>query len=178
MQNEEMLFHYGIKGQKWGVRRYQNYDGSYTKRGLERYNKSVEKYERAKTKQSEAKAAYKSGEVHKSTYQNAKANTKAAKREVDKNYKQLKYDKLADEGKNLYKRGVRITANERVNTFVREVGIVVGSNVVSGVLASMGKYDLAVLSAKVIGVGGTAVNAALGIKAYRQNKRLRAYYAH
>lgn len=27
------LMHYGIKGQKWGVRRYQNEDGSYTEEG-------------------------------------------------------------------------------------------------------------------------------------------------
>ena len=27
------LYHYGIRGQKWGVRRYQNEDGSYTDAG-------------------------------------------------------------------------------------------------------------------------------------------------
>lgn len=27
------LYHYGIKGQKWGIRRYQNPDGSYTNEG-------------------------------------------------------------------------------------------------------------------------------------------------
>ncbi len=32
------LCHYGIKGQKWGVRRYQNEDGSYTAAGKKRYN--------------------------------------------------------------------------------------------------------------------------------------------
>lgn len=32
------LAHYGIKGQKWGVRRYQNADGSYTSAGKARYN--------------------------------------------------------------------------------------------------------------------------------------------
>lgn len=31
------LMHHGIKGQKWGVRRYQNEDGSLTSAGLERY---------------------------------------------------------------------------------------------------------------------------------------------
>ena len=31
------LYHYGIKGQKWGVRRYQNEDGSYTAEGRKRY---------------------------------------------------------------------------------------------------------------------------------------------
>ena len=30
------LYHYGIKGQKWGVRRYQNEDGSYTAAGKNR----------------------------------------------------------------------------------------------------------------------------------------------
>ena len=32
--------HYGIKGQKWGVRRYQNTDGSWTAAGKARYSKS------------------------------------------------------------------------------------------------------------------------------------------
>ena len=31
------LYHHGIKGQKWGVRRYQNKDGSLTTKGKERY---------------------------------------------------------------------------------------------------------------------------------------------
>jgi hypothetical protein len=31
------IAHHGIRGQKWGVRRYQNEDGSLTKEGLARY---------------------------------------------------------------------------------------------------------------------------------------------
>ena len=34
-QNE--LYHYGIKGMRWGVRRFQNKDGSYTAKGKKRY---------------------------------------------------------------------------------------------------------------------------------------------
>lgn len=30
------LMHHGIKGQKWGIRRFQNEDGSLTKRGIQR----------------------------------------------------------------------------------------------------------------------------------------------
>ena len=33
------LYHHGIKGQKWGIRRYQNEDGSLTKEGASRYTK-------------------------------------------------------------------------------------------------------------------------------------------
>jgi len=37
------LWHYGILGQKWGVRRYQNPDGSYTEAGKKRYATSIQK---------------------------------------------------------------------------------------------------------------------------------------
>ena len=33
------LYHHGILGQKWGVRRYQNKDGSLTPEGIKRYQK-------------------------------------------------------------------------------------------------------------------------------------------
>ena len=35
--NENELYHWGIKGMKWGVRRYQNSDGSLTAAGRKRY---------------------------------------------------------------------------------------------------------------------------------------------
>lgn len=37
------LFHHGIKGQKWGVRRFQNEDGSLTEEGKKRYNQDESK---------------------------------------------------------------------------------------------------------------------------------------
>lgn len=36
--NDTYLAHHGIIGQKWGVRRYQNRDGSLTSAGKRRYN--------------------------------------------------------------------------------------------------------------------------------------------
>lgn len=60
------LYHSGIKGMKWGIRRYQNKDGSLTPAGKKRYNKEVERLkerekalkgqERAKARQSKLDA--------------------------------------------------------------------------------------------------------------------------
>lgn len=38
--SSDELYHHGIKGQKWGIRRFQNPDGSYTEAGLKRYRKA------------------------------------------------------------------------------------------------------------------------------------------
>lgn len=66
------LIHYGIKGQKWGIRRYQNPDGSLTSAGRKRYSDSggirsaVSKVKNAVTRRgSSSKAAAKSKQAEK-----------------------------------------------------------------------------------------------------------------
>lgn len=39
------LIHYGVEGQKWGVRRWQNEDGSYTPEGREHYGIGLNDYQ-------------------------------------------------------------------------------------------------------------------------------------
>ena len=42
---EYAIYHHGIKGQKWGVRRFQNKDGSLTAKGRQRYGETADKRE-------------------------------------------------------------------------------------------------------------------------------------
>lgn len=39
MRNQNELYHHGIKGMRWGVRRFQNKDGTLTNAGKKRYDK-------------------------------------------------------------------------------------------------------------------------------------------
>lgn len=40
--DQNQLVHYGVRGMKWGVRRYQNKDGSLTPAGKKRYDRDVQ----------------------------------------------------------------------------------------------------------------------------------------
>ena len=55
----EELYHHGIKGQKWGVRRFQNADGSLTAEGKQRY--SYDDFKSAKANIDKANEIVKSG---------------------------------------------------------------------------------------------------------------------
>lgn len=173
ISEEAYLVHYGVKGMKWGVRRYQNYDGSYTKRGVKRFREAEERYDSAKIKYKEAKTSGAS----RAEIKNARQDVKLSKRKLTKSYKRLKQDKLADQGKSLYRSGKTITGNSQRAAFTQGA-IVVGANVTASLLTRYGHTTMASRAGAGIAVGGTALNAAIQAKNRYQDKRLRAYYAH
>lgn len=77
------LYHWGVKGQKWGVRRYQNKDGSLTAAGRKRYSDDP--------KVAESKAAVKraNADRKKAFDEYAKAYNKYYMMPTNKNYKRL-----------------------------------------------------------------------------------------
>lgn len=166
------LQHYGVKGMKWGVRRYRNYDGSYTQKGLERYRKSEQTYHDSVSAYKRAKHDHKSGSVTKHEVREARDNTKQAKRALVTNYKQLKSDKLADQGRRLYSSGHTISGNDRMRKNASYASF--GMYVATELLARSGHTRLATAANATsygLTVGGPVV-------ARYRNKRLRAYYGH
>lgn len=95
-ESDDIIEHHGVKGMKWGVRRYQNYDGSYTRKGLERYKKAESDYEKAKEAQKNGIGS--------------SSDVRVAKRKMSKAYDKLKYDKMADEGKNYIQKAKQLQA--------------------------------------------------------------------
>ena len=108
---EDYLMHHGVLGQKWGVRRYQNADGSLTTAGKLRAAKgqvkegtlskdeygAVKKY--AKAKRASEKAEYQESQYHKNHMMGNVINSdsyrkKQAKQEYkyDKKYQNLEKD--------------------------------------------------------------------------------------
>lgn len=78
MSNE--LQHHGIKGQKWGVRRFQNADGSLTAEGKKRY--SVSDYQQAIDKTKTAGKIVNEAKTLNNTIK--KVNDPAAERRIRK----------------------------------------------------------------------------------------------
>lgn len=85
MNNE--LNHHGIKGQKWGIRRYQKQDGSLTAEGKKRYDKDGNNEPRNMKKVEENTKAIK--KINESSQAVIQESSKIAKNKREKKQQQM-----------------------------------------------------------------------------------------
>ena len=142
MENE--LMHWGIKGMKWGVRRYQNKDGSLTPAGKKRYDKEMAKLKeeekiaknKLKTqaklnkldeKRKEVEALKKGKPIAKSTKQHSKPSVKDMSDEelrqtVNRLLMEQQYAKLNPQQVSAGQKFVKKVMNDVVAPAATEVG--------------------------------------------------------
>jgi len=122
------LYHHGIKGQRWGVRRYQNEDGSWTTAGRSRYSVGNGENGKQFSSQKAIKGLNKlSKDLAKTRYKKAVIDYKKQKAEEKGNTK--KASKLEEKSKKLQSsisKGQK-TANDLVKK-ASASGVKVGSN--------------------------------------------------
>ena len=128
---KDELYHHGIKGQKWGIRRWQNEDGSLTSAGREHYG-------------------YIGDIRNRKDYKNAIKGAKEAfnynKKFIDQNYDGTKRDKkdLKRAEKQVYKEGLKEIKDsyKQTNDYKVRKAVAIGAAVVGTALVAYGAYKI------------------------------------
>ena len=117
MNNNE-LYHHGIIGMKWGVRRYQNKDGTLTNAGKKRYNQD--------NWSEDAKAASQLKKKNVNQMSNAELRKLTERQQLERNYSNL--------NPNLIKKGIVAVA-----AIAGALGTIVSIKKNGAALINMGK---------------------------------------
>lgn len=162
MQNDRLV-HYGIKGMKWGIRRYQNEDGTLTEAGKRRQEKQEENKQRKQERYAAQVAKRRSDTSGSRVYQ--KNMTISERNRYAKGRVKITGSKA--------KAGVTETAGLISTTAGRTLKAIMGtaiSSVGTGALAAttasgMSAYTMGTLGLAAGGVAGAAImGSALVVK--------------
>lgn len=134
------LYHHGVKGQRWGFRRYQNKDGSLTPAGRRRANKLKEQYEKITGKPLKKKPI----KAVKPTNQDQNKNEPKKIKDMSDNELRDKYNRLNMEKQVMQLESDLAPAGKKVmNRIKRDViapaMIDAGRRVLTNVLNDLGK---------------------------------------
>ena len=122
------LFHWGVKGMKWGVRRYQNKDGSLTPAGKKRQKKL--------TADEKERASRKNDLKNRRTMSDAELRKKIERLKMEKEFKSLTNEDI-NSGKTFVNE-VMSSAGKKVLTIAAAGAMAYGVKV-----AMTGKFDIA-----------------------------------
>lgn len=162
------LCHYGIKGMKWGIRRYQNPDGSLTAEGIQRYGskKGLSKHiqsENKKAEKLERRALVTEYAYDRASKRHAKTMEKLKKSAAKGKFNERLVKKLGDQTiakaeLEERKNAARSAAEEHYNSLVNEFG----KDAVSKISKDgIHRGDMMVASYLAGGVAGIAIASLL-----------------
>ena len=173
------LYHHGIKGMKWGVRRYQNEDGSLTAEGMRRYGSTGAEYLQAKRDKRTAQKEYdKAFDKAYNKAHNAYSLSKKKRQENDERWNKAfetgEKSRLADKKFKEEKKKVRAYQTGEVKKAARNMianeqergrkYAKKGKNLTNTAFSHIGK--VAVTDIAIVGAGALAA----GIAAYKNPK--------
>lgn len=145
---DNRLQHHGIKGQRWGIRRFQNKDGSLTKDGKRRYSNSD--FKKAKEGIDKANEVVKTGKTVSDEL------GKIAQKEFDKKYnKEVKKSLSEMSDKELRDVVNRLNMEERYTQVMQSRAPKLGKNRVDEILDYAGT---------VLTISSSALTIALAIR--------------
>lgn len=175
-KSDDFLEHYGILGQKWGIRRYQFPDGSLTPEGRKRYgynyetgeyNKKLymEDQDRQKTKEYskiESEQRKKEKRAEQEAKRTEKENKKAAEK-VEKLRRQNALKMLDSDGNPLTNKKLRKLSNAELEVVVNRMALEKKYSDIKLDNVSKGRQNTEKLltnTAKVVGIGAAGIKLA------------------
>lgn len=148
---KDELYHWGIKGMKWGVRRYQNKDGTLTAAGKKHYNGDGNAGEEAEQVEYAPKRTGKDA----SAYTDEELRARIQRMQMEDQYRTLmgKTDiRVDDPNRELKLEKERLQLQKDVKQLRHDV--YVGESFIKDVMKDAGKKALTDATAKALGVGG------------------------